>query len=50
MPFEMEFEEWKAMRDLRLASYGGARKLSLDRPIIATYPDNVPETGYGDVA
>lgn len=49
LPFDAEIEEWKLMRDVRLASYGGARVLSLDKPIIARFPDNVPETGYGDV-
>lgn len=49
MPFDTEFEEWKVMRDVRLASYGGARKLSLDMPALATFPENVPDTGYGGV-
>ena len=47
MPFETELIEWQQMRDVILAANGGARTLSLTDPVIAHFPDNVPDTGFG---
>lgn len=48
MPFDAELIEWQAMRDVLLAANGGSRRLSLDQPIIAQFPDNIQEANFPD--